>query len=155
MIYHGSWVSWREPGKSELRTITPTSSTYCIQNSSQCLCLGNVNDKFTDSFYICPMICLSKNSQPSQPQREALMKTRIISGSIWGDLNVTPIAALFTYSLQYLSCTTAPTSSTYCSQNTSQCTGQANNTNCRSSWGMSFPRSLQVFLSGIFSVASF
>ena len=67
--------------------ITPTSSTYCILNSSQCLCLGNfcaklmsfarpVKMTFSDKALIFHTICQQKRSQPRQPQREALMGTK-------------------------------------------------------------------------------
>ena len=98
-------IPWAEPGKTEVRKTTPTSSTYCIQKSSQCLCSGSLADKFVwipthvkmvqnDWRRIRPMICLTKTSQPRQPQREALMKTRISSVSVWSDLNVTLMARL-------------------------------------------------------------
>lgn len=47
-----------------------------------------VMDSHIGCVFICGVICLLKNSQPRHPQREALMNKRIISVSIWGDLNV-------------------------------------------------------------------
>ena len=39
------WIMWREPGTSEVSKTSPTSSTYCIHNSSQCSCFDSVGDK--------------------------------------------------------------------------------------------------------------
>ena len=67
--------------------MTPTSSTYCILKSSQCLCLGDFHAKLMpfarhvkrmliDNDLIFHIICLQKMPQPRQPQREALMGTK-------------------------------------------------------------------------------
>ena len=78
---------------AEVSNTTPTRSTYCIQKSRRCLCLGNVGADFTHltgpvkktEYYFFPQLgekFLLKHSQLRQPQSEALMKTRIISVSI-------------------------------------------------------------------------
>ena len=63
-------------------------------------------------------------SQPKQPQREALMKPVITSESIWGDQCWTSkTLCLF---MLFLSNKTAPTSSTYWIQLSSQCSSEGN-----------------------------
>lgn len=63
-----------------------------------------------------------KGSQLRHPQREALMPSKHISGSIWGGLNVN-----FRSCLQHvLPCKTAPTSSTYWIEQSSWCSGWVN-----------------------------
>ena len=83
---------------AEVSNTTPTRSTYCLQNSSQCLCLGTVGANMMPAlnkscendgkFLFSTGTFLLKYSQLRQPQSEALMNTRIISVSIWGDLRV-------------------------------------------------------------------
>lgn len=80
-----------------------------------------------------------KYSQARHPQREALMNTRIISGSIWGDLTGICLFHILVDSLSQVACETAPTSSTFSMKHTRQCSGWVNITGwqCRPSLSFS------------------
>ena len=119
----------------DCKNINPTRntpqlySTFWMLRSESCLMWVYLSPKLFSEFKVITYTPISyvvifpsgNSSKPRQPQREALMNTRIISGTIWGDLRVVPVPNVFSYIQLLMSFKTAPTSSTYTIQQPSQC----------------------------------